>query len=180
MKYYFIKSIIIGLSTFFLYKLVENQIYLYEWKSVSGTFTYQFYQLRNYQKLSLTIEDNELFFYEYAQRLTALKEWKEADSILNKVINRRVTSKLLLLRGDIQLHLNDTINAIKNYKLACFIVPHSLTSKLKLMKTNLEVGDTLEGYFWANNIVRERVKIRSPTSDSIQKEALNFLTIKIK
>ena len=172
-------SIILGISIYFLFQLVENQVYLHEWKIANETFSNRYYQLEHYQSLSSKLQNNELFFFDYAQRLAFFKKWKEADSIIShKVLTRQTTSKLLILRGDIQLCLHDTTNAIENYKLACFIVPHSLISKFRLMKTNLAIGDTTKGYFWANCILNEHVKIRSPTSDSIQAEVLHFFTKK--
>ncbi len=174
------KSIVlIGISIFFLFMIVKNQASLYRWKSVNENFLYRDYELKNYQNLSFQLENSGFFFFDYTQKLIALGKLREANSVLkNEVLTRRTTIKLLILRGDVQLSLNDTINAIENYKRACFIVPHSLTSKYRLMKTNLELKDTIEGYFWANSILHERVKIRSPASDSIQKEVIHFLTKK--
>lgn len=178
MKLHFLHYTIIGLSLLFLIRLIQYQLDLFKWKSAHVNFSYQYYELKNYKKLASKLRDNDPFFYDYAQKLVSLSKWEEADSILtNKVIQRRVTSQLLILRGDIKLCLKDTTQAIENYKLASFIVPNSLTSKFKLMKVHLALKDTLEGYRWANSIVQGRVKIRSPTSDSIQKDALYFLTI---
>jgi hypothetical protein len=180
MKYKNLKHIIQILSVCLLSKIIMYEVDLYKWKSIDKNFSYRHYDLKKYENLSIKLQDNELFLYNYYQRLAVLSEWKKSDSIINKILEKRLTSKILIQKGDIQLQLCDTMDAIKNYKLASFIVPHSLTSKFKLMKIHYAVRDTLNGDFWANSILRERVKIRSPTTDTIQKIAHYFLTKKSK
>ena len=70
-------SIILGISIYFLFQLVENQVYLYEWKIANETFSNRYYQLEHYQSLSSKLQNNELFFFDYAQRLAFFKKWKE-------------------------------------------------------------------------------------------------------
>lgn len=111
-----------------------------------------------------------------ARNLYYTNQLEKSRRVIERVKIIASTNDIYTLSGNIYSELGNSKQAEQDFKIAVFMVPNRMRSRMNLVNFYKKNNDTANATYWCNSIVNMPVKIISPQAKLIQKEAKKIIS----
>lgn len=113
--------------------------------------------------------------YQYALHLYYSNQLQSAKKVIEETKKYYTSNHVYKLSAHIENELHNYQEAERDYKFALYMVPNRMSSRNDLLNFYKERKDTTNMKYWANSIIKMRIKIPSPITDHLQIKAQKLL-----
>src|SRR5574344_1478052 len=179
-KIYTLSFVVIGLSCCICAnRLLDNRRAVKEWSLLKYFYSIEEFELVNkyYSPLSLLLENETQFMYEYGHALNRIGQFEKSDSVLRLGAQNSNNPMFWNMMGNNSLAIGNYREAERCYKHAFYMVPNRIYPLTLLAKLYYTEGDTTRFLDMADKIETFVPKVESINTERLRSDIVEIKSI---
>ncbi len=131
--------------------------------------------IEKYEQLNKSVIKDGYILFQYANELFKINKADSALAVLEEAKKYYCDVEVYKLIADAYFDLKQNDNAEKYYKAAVCMIPNRIISRKNLLDFYISTNQQEKAIFWAQSIIKMKIKIPSPVTNNLQQQTKSIL-----